>query len=132
PVWHYSGVAVTLFFLFMAGILFRSENIPHALSVAQRLFMLNPSSDVTHIFLQSTLPVTMALYGVFLLFCMDRDERARRAAAGNDVAPSVVPSPVLRWWDNALGARVVVYASLAIVILGFAPSHVEPFIYFQF
>ncbi len=130
PLWHYSGVAFTLFFLFMAGILFRSESIPHALSVAQRLFIPGPGGSVTHIFLQSTLPITLSLYAIFLLFCMDRDERIRKGVATQ--APSLVPAPLMRWWDGALGARVVVYASLAIVILGFAPGHVEPFIYFQF
>lgn len=130
PIWHYSGVAVTMFFLFLAGILFRADSIPHALAVAGRLFVLASPGQVTQVFMLSTLPITLSLYGLFLLYCLHRDECARN---GKDLLPATSAWQALsNWWHASLPAKAVVYASLALIILGFAPGHVEPFIYFQF
>jgi alginate O-acetyltransferase complex protein AlgI len=130
PVWHYSGVAVTMFFLLLAGVLFRSENIPHALNMAHHLFMSGDPGEVTRTFLHSTLPITFSLYMLYLIYCMDRDERARRADV--TAVPNTVLLGLSRWWESSIPAHVVVYTALSVLILGFAPSHVEPFIYFQF
>jgi hypothetical protein len=35
-------------------------------------------------------------------------------------------------WQNSIAARAVSYAAVGLVILGFSPEHVAPFIYFQF
>lgn len=130
PLWHWSGVAFTMFFLMLAGILFRSENIPHALSMAQRLFMAGPPGEVTETFLHSTLPITLSLYCVFLLFCMYRDECVRN---GKQLwSANTVLTTINNWWDHSFAARIVVYATMSIIVLGFAPGRVEPFIYFQF
>jgi len=129
PAWHWSGVVFTWFLLFLAGILFRSDTMPHAIAMAQKLFIPAASSQVVESFLISTLPVSLFLYSAFLILSRWREsvEKARPAAA----APSML-SGIEQWWQNSLAAHVVVYASLAIVILGFAPGKMEPFIYFQF
>jgi hypothetical protein len=111
-------------------VLFRSENIPHALNMAHHLFMSGDPGEVTRTFLHSTLPITFSLYMLYLIYCMDRDERARRADV--TAVPNTVLLGLSRWWESSIPAHVVVYTALSVLILGFAPSHVEPFIYFQF
>jgi alginate O-acetyltransferase complex protein AlgI len=123
PLWHWGGVAFTIFWLFMAGILFRADDLPRALAMAHKLIEVGPAGDVTRAFVTSTLPASLTLY---LLFLLGRYLEPRLVAGGG------VPKAIVEWWDSSLPARVVTYASVAIVILGFAPSTVAPFIYFQF
>lgn len=130
PVWHWSGVLFTWFLLFLAGILFRSDTMPHALAMAQKLFIPAPSSLVLAEFAVSTLPISLSLYAAYLSCSLLR-RRAEEKSDDNVVSISLV-SRIDRWWHGSLPAQLVVYASLAIVILGFAPGKMEPFIYFQF
>ncbi len=128
PVWHWGGVVTTWFLLFMAGILFRSDNMPHAVTMAAKLFIPAHSATVIEMFLLSTLPVSLSLYVVFLLCSRWRES-----------APSLQPgaaTPLLSrlnlWCRSSMPFQIVVYACLSIIILGFAPGKMEPFIYFQF
>jgi hypothetical protein len=36
------------------------------------------------------------------------------------------------WWNDSFVVQSTVYVCASIIILGFAPSHVTPFVYFQF
>lgn len=119
-VWHWSGVLVTFTFLIFACIIFRAEDIPKALTVMSRMFTLAPSGELTHALLVSTLPITLTVYGVYLLIAK---------ASEKQFAPLV---PVQTWWRNSLPLRVTSYACLGVMILGLAPEDVAPFIYFQF
>lgn len=119
PVWHWSGVLLTILFLFMAGILFRADTMPQALAMAHRLIMVGESSIVVDSFLQSTLPASLTMYMAFLSL-----RHSNILAALRD--------RIIETLDNSPAARVTVYASLALIILGFAPGRVSPFIYFQF
>lgn len=125
PVWHWSGVAVTMLFLFMAGILFRAETIPQALTIAHKLVIPAEGGDVTSMFLNSTLPVSLSLY---MLYLASRTliERAKQPQIG------IAVSGMRQYFENSVGTQVVVYTGVAFIILGFAPLHVSPFIYFQF
>lgn len=122
PIWHWTGVATTVLFLFIAGILFRANNMPTAVAIARKLIEPGPIGDVTTAFIQSTLPSSIVLY---LLFLMTRHVQwpVLRSGAINTLKT---------YWNASLPARVVTYAGIGIVILGFAPSRVAPFIYFQF
>ena len=131
PLWHWSGVALNMFLVSLAAVIFRAENMPHALNVAQRLFILAPSGEVTKLLLVSTFPVSYCLYAIFLAGCFI----AGRASSGGIIGVGVLDfvwNRLSRWWAGSLPAKVVAYASVALLILGFAPGHVEPFIYFQF
>jgi alginate O-acetyltransferase complex protein AlgI len=119
--WHWSGVFCTFVFLIFAGIVFRAESVPKALEVVSRMFNAAPSGQVVEPFLQSTLPISLTLYGLFLWL--------ERMAHSDKI---VILKPVQTWWQNSAGARIAAYAALAIMILGFSPEHVAPFIYFQF
>lgn len=128
PLWHWGGIFSTWLLLFMAGILFRSDNMPSALSMASKLFIPAPSALVIETLMQSTLPLSLALYGLFLVISHWRESLETK---GKEVASSTV-ARLERWWHSSVPAQVVVYVTLAIMILGFAPGKMEPFIYFQF
>ncbi|HNB24214.1 MAG TPA: hypothetical protein PKZ32_17475, partial [Candidatus Melainabacteria bacterium] len=121
PLWHWSGVAITMLFLFMAGILFRAETIPQALKIAHKLVILDSGGEVTSMFLNSTLPVSLSLYLAYLAV----RSLGKRASSSTLAAAR-------HYFETSLGTQIVVYASVAFIILGFAPLHVSPFIYFQF
>jgi alginate O-acetyltransferase complex protein AlgI len=121
PIWHCTGVALTVFFLFLAGILFRADGLPQAFAIAQKMFILAPSNLVVESFLGSSLPLSLSLYWIFLI------TRTLLERSGNKYAVSI-----LQWWLQSAPAQAVAYISIAIVVLGFAPMKVAPFIYFQF
>jgi alginate O-acetyltransferase complex protein AlgI len=127
PVWHWSGVTFTMLFLFMAGILFRANTIPQALTIAHKLIILDSGGDVTTMFLNSTLPVSLTLYLLYLAARSWLEKAARQESPLNGAY-----SAAGQYFENSLPTQVVVYASVAFIILGFAPLHVSPFIYFQF
>lgn len=123
PIWHWSGVAFTFTFLIFACILFRANDLPQALHVVSRMFNVADSYGVVHAFLTSTLPFSLSLYAVFLLL-----ERLAKVAA----QPASILAPALNYWNGSLPTRLAAYASIAVIIMGFAPEDVAPFIYFQF
>lgn len=127
PLWHWSGVALTMLFLFMAGILFRADNLPQALKIAHKLIILDNGGEVTSMFLNSTLPVSLSLYVIFLA--------ARKAIEKGNQPESAFAGAILKarnYFETSVGTQIAVYASVGFIILGFAPMHVSPFIYFQF
>lgn len=125
PIWHWSGVAITMLFLFMAGILFRAETVPQALAIAHKLIIPAEGGDVTGMFLNSTLPVSLSLYMLYLV-SKTVGERAKQPQV------TIAVSKARQYFENSLGTQIVVYTGVAFIILGFAPLHVSPFIYFQF
>jgi alginate O-acetyltransferase complex protein AlgI len=139
PIWHCAGVLVTWFLLFMAGILFRSDTMPHALAMAQKLFVPASSGQVVPALLESTLPVTLSAYALFLIcsVCWERSDCSQPDAKLASQQPSRTgwrsyAEGVAQWWQNSFAAQAVTYASVALIVLGFAPGKMEPFIYFQF
>jgi hypothetical protein len=75
--------------------------------------------------MQSTVPASLIVYFMFLFW--QKYEPALEKAGRNSFAASS-----LDWAKTSVPLRVVSYATVAMVILGFAPSEVAPFIYFQF
>jgi alginate O-acetyltransferase complex protein AlgI len=120
-LWHWSGVACTIFFLFIAGTIFRADGLPQAMQMVAKMFVAAPSSSVVQELLGSTLPLSLSLYCAFLSL-KTMVERSNSTLIHN----------LNSWWLHSIPAQTAVYASMAIVILGFAPSQVAPFIYFQF
>jgi len=124
--WHYSGIASTLLFLFMAGLFFRANNIHDVWVLCGNMIGFNQSiplpHDVTKLFLQSTVPISLTAYSLFLLL--------RSPAIANFSAQLV--NNIQSYWRSSMPFRVAVYSVIALIILGFAPSTVTPFIYFQF
>ena len=127
PLWHWSGVVVTMLFLFMAGILFRADTLPQALRIAHKLVLPATGGEVTTMFLDSTLPVSLTLYLIYLAARTLIDKAGRSESSINTTL-----STMRLYFENSVGTQVVVYTSVAFIILGFAPMHVSPFIYFQF
>jgi alginate O-acetyltransferase complex protein AlgI len=140
-VWHTSGIALTVFFLFIAGILFRANGMPQALAMMTKLFHIGAPGQVTQEFVQSTVPASLSIYAIFLclrlLAASTKISRMHPAEAkagrGGFSRPLATAYGIcINWWHNSLPAKVVACASLAVIILGFAPGRVQPFIYFQF
>jgi alginate O-acetyltransferase complex protein AlgI len=121
PLWHCAGIALTIYFLFQAGILFRADGLPQALAIAQKMYIVAPSKIVVDSFLSSCLPLALTLYWAFLIIKAFFEKSTNKYAAS-----------VLHWWLNSAPAQTVAYMSIAMIILGFAPMQVAPFIYFQF
>jgi alginate O-acetyltransferase complex protein AlgI len=121
--WHCSGVAITFLFVCFTFVIFRADSFAKALQIFGRMFTAAPSGAVVEAFCASTLPVTLCVYSMFLIlekFC---------------TTPGLLhtlSAPVRFFWNGSLPARAAVYATIALVILGFAPEHATPFIYFQF
>lgn len=123
-LWHWSGVLLTLLFLFVAGTLFRASNMTDTFAMLNKLIQAAPSGDLTQQFLVSTVPISLFTYICFLSIrwlLSQSDSSVRKAA-----------QPLLNWWDSSRMARAVAYSSVALIILGFAPGRMAPFIYFQF
>lgn len=119
--WHCAGVLSTWIFLTFAGLLFRSDDIPHALEMARRLFVIAPSAEIIGMVLTSTLVVSMPAYLTYLwLNQLFRQGRM------------TLPTSVASWYQQSTPAQVAVYAAFSLIILGLAPGQVTPFIYFQF
>jgi len=125
-VWHVSGVALTMFFLFLAGILFRSSDLPQAFAMTARLLGIGTpalSGAVAVSFLHSTLVLTLPLYICFVAL------RSKAASA----ALAAQPFGLIKGaWQRSLPLRLVTCLSISIMIMGFAPGQLSPFIYFQF
>ncbi len=111
----------TVYFLFQAGILFRADGLPQAFAIAQKMYIPAASKLVVDSFLASCLPLALSLYWGFLII------KGLFEKSDNKYAQSIV-----QWWLHSAPAQTVAYLSIAIVILGFAPMQVAPFIYFQF
>ncbi|MBS1999521.1 MAG: MBOAT family protein [Cyanobacteria bacterium SZAS LIN-2] len=126
PLWHYSGMALTIFFLFLAGILFRANDLPQALSMTARLLgngNAGLSGAVLESFLRSTLVLTLPAYTLFVAL---RSKKAATLFAGSGL------TLIKDVWQNSFALRLAACASLAVIISGFAPGQLSPFIYFQF
>lgn len=123
-LWHWTGVFITLLFLFVAGTLFRAANMTDTFAMLQKLITLGPSGDLTQQFMISTVPISLFAYMCFLsvrwLFQQPQESIQR------------IVQPVMVWWNSSTPARLVAYVSIALVILGFSPGRLAPFIYFQF
>jgi D-alanyl-lipoteichoic acid acyltransferase DltB (MBOAT superfamily) len=122
-IWHYTGIAFTFIFLIFACIIFRAETVQKALEVIGRMFTLSSYGDVTRAFLVSTLPITLSIYAVFLFLSKLKEDK---------VEFPYLAKNIISWWRSSLPAQIASYATLAIIIMGFAPEDVAPFIYFQF
>jgi D-alanyl-lipoteichoic acid acyltransferase DltB (MBOAT superfamily) len=198
-LWHYSGVVVTLLFLFIAGTLFKAKNLNDTWDMLTKLVSATPSGELSRNFLLSTLPVSLVTYSGFLLirwvissssliqsrvgaprlqlgavayspgstgilsgshpgsagFQPASRARTTRPYDESDLSDFTksadftggadVPSAprahtmrpygtraILDWCNSSLPLRVISCSSVAIVILGFAPAKLAPFIYFQF
>ena len=125
PIWHWTGVVFTTFFLYMAGTIFRAEGIPQALVMVQKLFIPAVSGKVTQQLMQSTVPVSLIVYFAFLLWQKYESKLEGQVQKGS-------ARGFLDWMSASVPLRVVSYGMAALIILGFAPSEVAPFIYFQF
>lgn len=118
---------MTIFFLFMAGILFRADTLPQALMVAHKLIIPATGGDVTTLFLNSTLPVSLSLYLIYLASKYWISQKAKTQKSLNTALAAA-----RNYFETSVGTQIAVYTGMAFVILGFAPMHVSPFIYFQF
>ncbi len=124
-LWHWSGIVMTCLFFCLVGILFRATSIEQSYVVFSRLLCLAPSAEVSQIFWQSTLPFSLSVYIVFAIWQHWAPILEERMAAG-------LFAGWLSWAKSSLSLRIVSYASVAIIVVGFSPFQVVPFIYFQF
>jgi alginate O-acetyltransferase complex protein AlgI len=123
-LWHYSGVVLTILFLFIAGTLFRADSLPNTFLMLQKAITIAPSGELTKQFLESTCLASLSVYMLFLLW------RSWLEKPESQINPTL--NSIVAWWNNSSHARLVSYAALALIIIGFAPGKIAPFIYFQF
>ncbi len=124
-LWHNSGVIVTLLFLFVAGTLFKAKNMDDTFAMLTKLVSLAPSGELARRFCLSTVPISLITYLGFLLVRALSDPSARWANQS-------LFTSIQDWWNSSPPLRVATCLAVAIVILGFAPAKLAPFIYFQF
>jgi alginate O-acetyltransferase complex protein AlgI len=126
-IWHCSGVVYTLLFIFMAGLFFRADNLRDVWILSCNMVGLTAATalphDVTRLLLQSTVPISLLAYCLFLGW---------RLALSNNYSWQQLTAPLRTYWQDSAALRVVTYAAVVLTILGFAPGTVTPFIYFQF
>jgi alginate O-acetyltransferase complex protein AlgI len=126
-VWHYSGVLFTLLFLFVAGIFFRANNLHDVWILCCNMIGCPQSTtlphDVTKLLLQSTVPISILAYCLFLTM---------RSISSNNYFWQQFTEQVRGYWRDSPALRLATYATVVMIILGFAPGTVTPFIYFQF
>ena len=128
--WHkthfVSGISMLATFavVVMAWIFFRADNLEQALQLIAALFSAKQSSIVTTLLCASTLPVAGFLYGIYGLLY---------SRPWHDIT-TLNQIRVFGLSDILLKPPFKLAASLGIFLcaIGFAPSHTEPFIYFQF
>ncbi len=130
-LWRWSGVVITVLFVMATWVVFLCDDLGKALEMYQSLLGLSvglASGDVTALFLTSTLIYTLPAYA-FYSFARHRASQLVDSSAGES---SMSLPAVLSCWRAYCPFRVIVCAATALVIIGFAPSQVVPFIYFQF
>jgi alginate O-acetyltransferase complex protein AlgI len=130
-LWHYSGIVITLIFLFIAGTLFKVKNLEDMYAVMTKLLTAAPDGEFTRRLWLSTIPTSLLSYSVFLLICQTKDHLARCPAQLQSTM-SAISYPINRLWTSSIPLRVVSCLAVAIIILGFGPAKLAPFIYFQF
>jgi D-alanyl-lipoteichoic acid acyltransferase DltB (MBOAT superfamily) len=123
-LWHWCGVFLTLMFLFVAGTLFRAANMPDTFAMLHKLVSISPSDRLSQQFMVSTVPISLIAYLSFLA--------VRSLISSPRLILTSMLQPLLAWWDSSRPARLIAYASVAVIILAFAPGKLAPFIYFQF
>ncbi len=135
-VWHCFGVVYTVLFIFVASILFRADNLKDVWLVCRSMIGFSPAAnqhDLTEMFCQSTVPISLFAYCLFLgwrLLVRKLTEAQIDPSAINNY--SRVLTNLKIYWQNSLSMRLAVCASIALIILGFSPGKITPFIYFQF
>jgi len=128
-IWHCSGIAFTLIFLFIAGTLFRADTLNNVWLMLSTMLPWLTLSDRSHelvqMFWQSTVPISILAYCLFLSL------RLVGPALGQS-GQLIVIDKFAQLWASSAPLRYVTYAFIGLLILGFAPSKMSPFIYFQF
>jgi alginate O-acetyltransferase complex protein AlgI len=115
-------VVFTMLGVWLSFVLFRADNMTHAMEMYAAMFTWRPSSVVVELLPANPVLIAMLAYAVYaLLYCL----------------PNFHPHPLLeklrsRLTPNVIPAQAVVYASVALAAVGFAPTSPSPFIYFQF
>jgi hypothetical protein len=73
-----------------------------------------------------------AVYGADWSFAAAVNKENTNALTGVHASYTWLVNAIMKIWRNSVPVRAVIYVSVALVILGFAPSKMSPFIYFQF
>ena len=137
PLWHCAGVLSTVFFWLLTGVLFRAATLPEALTMGQNLFFNQTSraslafGQICTQFLESTIPAALLIYSIF---CLGRYFTARLSDM-QDMQDVQIANPfksIIQWTGQSMPFKLASCVFVAVLILGFAPSQIIPFIYFQF
>lgn len=128
-VWHWLGVVYTMLFLFVAGTLFRADTLKDVGLMLSTMLpgmpLVSRNHELVQIFWQSTVPISVLAYCLFLTMRF----LALQLEQGDQF---IGLRKLVRLWSNSAPVRYVTYACIGLLILGFAPSKMSPFIYFQF
>jgi D-alanyl-lipoteichoic acid acyltransferase DltB (MBOAT superfamily) len=142
PLWHWSGVLFTFVFLAMVTLFFRVSDMIQGLSIWGRMYGiatggahldlgLNLASGVVSSLLYtSPVPLLLPAYGIFCLahhYCLQLD---LGKADKTKINPAL--AQILAFWDQSPALRTSTCLAVALIIFGFAPGKLFPFLYFQF
>jgi len=111
---------LTFLTVLIGWVLFRADSVAQALQIIAHMFAASPSSAVVTLLQQSTLPVGLSVYALYALTFTEHPWRPAWLADGARRLAAVGP------------LRTAVYLGAFVAAIGFCPSHLEPFIYFQF
>lgn len=142
PLWHWSGVLFTFVFLAMVTLFFRVSDMTQGLSIWGRMYGiatggahldlgLNLASGVVSSLLYtSPVPLLLPAYGIFCLahhYCLQLDQGK---VDKTKINPAL--AQILAFWDQSPALRTSTCLAVALLIFGFAPGKLFPFLYFQF
>ena len=139
-VWSVSAWLITMVTVLIGWTLFRADDLPTALSVIGTMFSLkvcpNPAESITALLSESTLPVAICLYSCFsiirLMVSQSRSELKGNERGDEKAGDSVRWTSPAFWLSPGMVTRVVAYAGVAFLTLGFSSLRSMPFIYFRF
>ena len=105
-VWHSLGIVYTLMFLFVAGTLFRAETLSDVWSLLSTMLPWTAISgcnhELTQMFWQSTVPISLLTYGVYLT--------VRSNLVFIQQIPVIGLKQLMVLWQNSAPVRYVSYA----------------------
>ncbi len=146
-IWHGLGVIYTMLFLFVAGTLFRADTLPDVWAILGTMVLpiQGRNHELSNMLWHSTVPISIFAYCLFLLVKSVSEKVLESATIGSGLAlaDSKVMAPLrnkllpiissfAQAWEKSMPIRAITYVSIGVIILGFAPSKMSPFIYFQF
>jgi len=131
-VWSIFAWLLTMLAVVIGWTIFRADDLPTAMAVYAAMFSLKTGAQfagsVTEELMQSVIPAALTIYATAYLTI----KNFRRMAESDESPASSQWQSARFWLSPPLSARLITYAGIALLTMGFASLKSIPFIYFQF